>query len=135
MEKHSNQETAKLPVVSDASSGPLADNGSTEINNSSKENDSQHTLTDWDGPDDPGKPWNWPLPTKIYGVLVPAWYSFSVYADLIKDDVCAGLRANDLTEHSAHPFTQLEFSTLKQNSMSVKPWRLLDCRYTQLVSV
>jgi len=39
---------------------------------------SEHTLTNWDGPADAGNPRNWPMSLRVYGVFVPAWYSFAV---------------------------------------------------------
>ena len=35
-------------------------------------------LVDWDGPDDPGNPRNWSLPTKMYATAIPAMYAFAV---------------------------------------------------------
>ena len=40
---------------------------------------SEQTLTDWDGPDDPGDPRNWSYGLRVYGVFVPALYAFAVY--------------------------------------------------------
>lgn len=38
----------------------------------------EHILTDWDGPEDAENPRNWPMGLRVYGVIVPAWYSFAV---------------------------------------------------------
>ena len=38
-----------------------------------------HTLTDWDGPDDPENPRNWSFGKKLYATAIPALYAFVVY--------------------------------------------------------
>lgn len=39
------------------------------------------TAQDWDGPDDPENPLNWPLLKKMYHTLIPALQCFTMYAD------------------------------------------------------
>jgi hypothetical protein len=34
---------------------------------------------DWDGPDDPGNPWNWSHFKRVYHIIPPALVSFSAY--------------------------------------------------------
>ena len=34
--------------------------------------------TDWDGPDDPGNPHNWPLWQRVYHATTPGFFGFAV---------------------------------------------------------
>jgi hypothetical protein len=34
---------------------------------------------EYDGPDDPDNPHNWPLRKKVYQMLIPGFYGFAVY--------------------------------------------------------
>lgn len=36
-------------------------------------------VTDWDGPDDPGNPHNWPMWSRLYHCVVPGLFGFVVY--------------------------------------------------------
>lgn len=33
---------------------------------------------DWDSPDDPDNPWNWPAPKRWFGTIVPGCFCFLV---------------------------------------------------------
>ena len=37
------------------------------------------SVTDWNGPDDPDNPHNWPLWKKIYGTVIPGLLGLAVY--------------------------------------------------------
>ena len=68
---------------------------------------SEVNVTDWNGPDDPDNPHNWPMSTRIYHALAPALLGFAVY---IAPSPYNG-PANTLPAHSAHPSTHPQYQT------------------------
>lgn len=42
------------------------------------------TATDWNGPDDPENPHNWPLWLRIYHATAPGFFGFAVSVILLK---------------------------------------------------
>ncbi len=50
------------------------------------------SVTDWDGPDDPDNPFNWPLWQRVYHVTTPGFFGFAVSVPC----ACGCSCANDL---------------------------------------
>jgi hypothetical protein len=74
----SPQNAEKLPQTMTSSNTDSPEEGSVPLDVPQPQAKSGHTLTDWDGPADVGNPRNWPMSLRVYGVFVPAWYSFAV---------------------------------------------------------
>ena len=57
---------------------------STDVTDTEKQGASPtvqpQTTTDWDGPDDPDNPHNWPLWLRVYHATTPGFFGFAVFA-------------------------------------------------------
>lgn len=49
-----------------------------EDENSEDEGPPQQRVDDWDGPDDPENPHNWPMALRVYHSIIPALFGFGV---------------------------------------------------------
>lgn len=65
---------------------------------------------DWDGPDDPDDPMNWPVGRKVYSTLTTGLMSFAVFVTSGESDSNSALTA--LAERSAPPSTHQASSAL-----------------------
>lgn len=58
-----------------------ADSSSTGMTDTEKEAAAPASMPaapDWDGPDDPGNPHNWPLWLRVYHATAPGFFGFAV---------------------------------------------------------
>ena len=72
-------ERSQDETISSSTAITLTDEGDSKSEAPQAQKKSEQTLTDWDGPTDPGDPRNWSYGLRVYGVFVPALYAFAVY--------------------------------------------------------
>lgn len=71
MEPEDKNETSRIPSLADVLESRDPSNAVTEPRQ-------EVNLTDWNGPDDPENPFNWPMWLRVYHSTVPALFGFAV---------------------------------------------------------
>jgi hypothetical protein len=70
-------------------------------------------VADWDGPDDPDNPHNWPLWLGVYHATMPGLFGFAVYVVPGYDQICLLTRLQHLRHISVHTSSDRHYERLQ----------------------
>lgn len=102
-------------------SGDINPAGQSQIdleNGDGYEKQAPLAVLDWDGPDDPENPQNWPAWKRHFHVVPPAIISFAAY---VLHPILYS-NSNVLKAHSARQSTRLPSPSSLKTGTSVRPW-------------